>query len=338
MDKLRIACCGGWHSHAKDFPMDRAPVKCKGLPYEFVAVWDDDPVRGKQWAEEMNCRFEPDFGTLCRDSDIDGFIITCGTTKHADLAVKAARAGKHIFMEKALAADPGEARAIRDAVKRAGIHFTISDPVEKPELCYAKKLMDDGVLGDITEIRYRACHAFGLTDPVLMNGYYTRSEAGGGALYDMGHHAVHVLYWFLGKADRAMGVFSRFSEKGKIRDIDDVTAAMYHFPSGAIGIAETGWLAPAGRSLFEIHGTKGFLQWDRDDGLLRWRSDVRAPWTVVDKNELPPEPMYPLRYWMESVLNDTPNIQYNVDEAVAVCEMIHAAYQTDGQGARVIYG
>lgn len=218
MDKIRIACCGGWHSHAKDFPMDRAVRFCADIPHEFVAVWDDDPDRGAQWAVEMGCRFEPDYGALCADSGIDGFLVTAGTTKHTALIIKAAEAGKHIFTEKALAVDPVEARRARDAVKKSGVHFTISDPVEKPELVYAKKLMDDGVFGEITEVRYRACHAFGLTDPALMSRFYQKDEAGAGAMFDMGHHAVHVLNWFLGKPCGTMGVFPRFSETGKAND------------------------------------------------------------------------------------------------------------------------
>lgn len=335
MKKLRIACCGGWHSHAKDFPMDRAPKFCGDLPHEFAAVWDDDPVRGQAWAQEMGCRFEPDYGALCADKDIDGFLITAGTTKHAELAIPAAEAGKHIFMEKALAVDPSEAQRIREAVKRAGIHFTISDPVEKPALVYAKKLMDDGVLGDITGIRYRTCHAFGLTDHALMERFYTKPEAGAGTLSDMGHHAVHVLLWFLGRPDRAMGVFSRYSETGKANDVDDMASALFHFPSGAIGTAESGWLCPGGQNIFELYGTKGFLRWDCDG--LRYRFDPEGSWTTVPDSELPPAPVYPLRYWMESVLNDTPNTQYTIDEAVDVTAMIAAAYRTDGKGEPIVY-
>ena len=337
MKELRIACCGGGHSHAKDFPMDRAPVKCAGLPYRFVAVWDDDPVRGPQWAEEMHCPYQPDFDRICADPEIDAVIITCGTTRHASLAIRAAEAGKHIFIEKALAADPAEARAIRDAVKKSGIHFTISDPVEKPELVFAKKLMDEGVFGEVTEVRYRAAHGYGVTDPGLMSCYYTRSEAGGGAMFDMGHHAVHVLRWFLGLPDQAVGVFSRFSDRGKKQQVDDIGTAVYHFPSGAIGIAETGWLSPAGgASLFELHGTKGFLQWSRGE-FLRYQTAETEGWVNVTPDQLPEPPVYPLRYWMESILEDTFGSQYGVDEAVEVCEMIAAAYELEDHGARIEY-
>lgn len=54
-------------------------------------------------------------------------------------------------------------------------------------------------------------------------------------------------------------------------------------------------------------------------------------------SNLPKEgPCYPLRYWMLSILNDTPNDDYNIDEAVQMVEMISAAYKTDGKSEEII--
>ena len=325
MDTLRIACCGGWHSHAVDFPKDRAARFCADLPYEIAVAWDDNEARGKAFAAELGVPFEPDFDALCADPTIQGFIITAGTTRHAALITRAARAGKHIFTEKALTVDPEEAEALRKVVKESGIHFTISDPVEKPELVLARRLMDAGTFGEVTEIRYRTVHSFALTDPELMTRYYQKDEGGYGALADMGHHAVHVLYWFLGKPCAATGAFQRFSVRGKAHDIDDSAAALFTFPSGAIGVAETGWLCPGGQNIFELFGTKGYLRWDCDG--IRWRFDQNRDWVRAAKEDLPAGPVYPLRYWMESVLNDTPNTQYTIDEAADVAEIVCAAYQ-----------
>lgn len=337
MDTIRIACIGGWHSHAKDFPMDRAKKFCSHIPYAIVAVWDDDAARGMQWAAEMGCRFEPDYDALCADPEIDAFIITAGTTSHGALLKKAAAAHKHVFMEKALSTDPAEAAQLRDIVRQSGIHFTISDPVEKPELLFAKKMMDAGAFGEITSIRYKTSHAYGITDPALMRRYYDRKETGGGCMFDMGHHAVHVLLWFLGRPVGATGIFSRFSDTGKANDIDDIAAALYLFPSGAIGIAETGYLCVGGGSAFELSGTKGQLRWDREKDGLRYRFDSAEPWITVSQDELPQGPTYPLQYWMESILNDTYGDQYTIEEAATVTQMIAAAYRTDGAQAAIEY-
>lgn len=336
METIRIACVGGWHSHAKDFPMDRAKKFCSHIPHAFVAVWDDDIARGTQWAEEMHCRFQPDYDALCADPDIDAFIITAGTTRHGELLKKAVAAHKHVFIEKALTADPVEAAELRDYVNQSGIHFTISDPVEKPELLYAKKMVDEGAFGEITTVRYKACHAYGITDPALMGRYYDREQTGGGCLYDMGHHAVHVLLWLLGRPTGATGIFSRFSPKGKANNIDDASEVLFSFPSGAIGIAETGYLCMGEDTELAISGTKGQLRWNKTDG-LRYRFDAAQPWTLVPKEELPEGAKYPLLYWMESIANDTFGDQYTIDDAATVVQMIAAAYSTDGKQAPIVY-
>ena len=336
MSTIRIACVGGWHSHAKDFPMDRAKKFCSDIPYTIAAVWDDKEERGRQWASEMGCRFEPDYDALCADTNIDAFMITAGTTSHGTLLKKAAAAHKHVFMEKALTTDSVEAAELRDVVNRSGIHFTISDPVEKPELIYAKRLMDKGVFGEITSIRYKTCHAFGLTDPALMSRYYDRKETGGGCMFDMGHHAVHVLYWLLGKPTGVVGVFSRFSNAAKANDVDDVAAALFAFQSGAIGIAETGYLCPGGNT-FELYGTKGQLRWDPSAGTLRYCLDDGEPWTEVSAKELPEGAEYPLRYWMKSIRDNTYGDQYTIDEAATVAQIIAAAYRSDGHQTAIEY-
>lgn len=337
METIRIACIGGWHSHAKDFPMDRAKKFCSHIPYSIDAVWDDNIQRGQEWAAEMGCRFEPDYDALCADPEINAFIITAGTTSHGTLLKKAAAAHKHVFMEKALTTDPVEAAQLRDIVNQSGIHFAISDPVEKPELIFAKKLMDEGVFGDITSIRYKTCHAYGITDPALMRRYYDRKETGGGCMFDMGHHAVHVLLWFLGKPVSATGVFSRFSDTGKANNVDDTAVALFSFESGAIGIAETGYLCVGGSNEFSLSGTKGQLRWDRGQEGLRYRLGENEPWIVVSPEELPEGAKYPLLYWMESIVNDTYGSQYTIDEAATVAQMIAAAYRADGCQAAVEY-
>ena len=65
-------------------------------------------------------------------------------------------------------------------------------------------------------------------------------------------------------------------------------------------MAETGWLCPGGQNIFELFGTKGYLRWDCDG--IRWRFEKDGEWVRPAEDELPGGPIYPLRYWMMSVL------------------------------------
>lgn len=339
MEKLRIACCGGWHAHAKHFPMQRAKTFCSDIPHEFVAVWDDDLDRGQQWADEMDVNFEPNYDRLCADDSIDAFIITCGNLKHAELVIKAANAGKHIFMEKPLTTNLNEAYAMRDAVKNAGIHFTLSDPVKRPSLMYAKKLVDDGVIGEVTSFRYHIPHGLAVTRMEDCKYNYLTDEVDRGVMTDMGHHAVHTLHWFLGKPQSAVGMFGRFMPEGKETGIDDNSAIIYRYDNGTLGIVESGWVNPGNQNCLQVYGTKGFIVSDADG--LRYclvdRDDRQGTWTKVSEDGLPPEEPYALRFWMLSILNNTPDDLCGIDESVVLTEMIDAAYRTDCNAETIEY-
>ena len=144
MSDVRIACAGAWHSHAKDFAN-----RLEGIPYgKLVAVWDEDPDTAREWAEEKQVRCFTDYDALIHDPEIDAVIVTCPTVNHADLLSRAALAGKHVYVEKALCATVAQAKelqkAIHEAEEKYNISFVMSDPVEKGVHLYAKQLIDEG--------------------------------------------------------------------------------------------------------------------------------------------------------------------------------------------------
>lgn len=328
MKELKLACAGGWHSHAKDFPHR---ITQRGgddhLCYQYVGIWDDDIKRGRIWAEELGVSFYESFEELLAIPGLDGVLITCGTTKHTKLILQACEAGKHVFVEKILTLSPEEAYAIREAVKKHRIHFTMSDPVKMPELVYVKRMAEAGKFGELTCVRSRSCHGLSLTDPVHMRSFYQKEEAGGGAAIDMGCHAAHVVAWFLGRPANVTGLFQRYTPEGKNNDIDDNTVMLFGYENGAIGIAETGWVCP-GQKAFDLYGTKGMAHSD-SNGLRYKLGD--EDWVYVKPEELPEEAPYPLIYWAESLKDDFENTEYTIEEAVMLTEMLYAAYQSDGK-------
>ncbi|MDE7285744.1 MAG: Gfo/Idh/MocA family oxidoreductase, partial [Lachnospiraceae bacterium] len=242
MKKLKFVCAGGWHIHALDFPMDRAPKKVPHLEKEFAAVWDNDKERGEKWAEAMNCMFVEDYDQLLAIPDIDGVLITSETSMHEELIVKAAEAGINVFVEKALTTTNESAYRIREAVKRSNIKFTVSDPVRHGDLLYAKELVDKGVIGELISVRSRMSNACAINDQDSIRQYYEVECTGGGAMIDMGYHNIHRIQWFLGKPVRAASILVPFTDYGKEKKIDENSIAVFEFESGKIGIAETSWL------------------------------------------------------------------------------------------------
>src|SRR5918993_605356 len=103
---FRVAVLSFWHVHAKDYALET-----KEHPgTEITAVWDADRERGQVEASERGVPFHDDLEGLLSREDMDGVIVTTPTVAHHEVIPAAARAGKHIFVEKVIAPTLSEAR------------------------------------------------------------------------------------------------------------------------------------------------------------------------------------------------------------------------------------
>lgn len=109
----------------------------------LVAVWDHLKSRGRRAAQEFGVQFCDDVDGL-PGLDIDAVVVNVETDRHPDLMVAAARAGKHIFTEKALAITVEECDRIIAAVEEANVKFMISLPYRSDsKMLLARKVVDD---------------------------------------------------------------------------------------------------------------------------------------------------------------------------------------------------
>ena len=113
---LKVAMLSQWHVHAKGYANE---FNQSGRA-KIVAVWDEEPERGKAFAESLDCPFYENLDELLA-SDIDAVCVTTPTTMHRDVIAKAVKAGKHIFTEKVLAPTVAECLDVKRAVEEAGV-------------------------------------------------------------------------------------------------------------------------------------------------------------------------------------------------------------------------
>ena len=326
MRTIRIASAGQWHTHGRDF--SQRVSRIEGA--ELAAVWDEDPAQTQEWARERGCRAAASYQELLQDPEIDGIILTTPTVQHAAQILQALEAGKSLYVEKALAATREEAYRIQEAVRKAErkrrCKFILSDPVCKPYLQYAKKVMTDGTLGKICFVRVRISHDLVLRDPEKVAIYLQKEESGGGVLLDMGHHAVHTLYYLLGRPVRAMAMFDWVSPQARAGSAEDVCSVMYQYENGTIATAESGLVIPRPQNMLEICGTEGVLSYYPSQGirLTGWTGQT----VDVPASQYPEPWPAPISEWIACIREDAPVRRYTIENAVAVMEMIHAAYQS----------
>src|SRR5437763_8999169 len=251
---IRVAMLSMAHVHAMGYGQQ---VK-RNADAEIACVWDDDPARGRAAAGKLGVPFEDNLHQVLGDPAIDGVVINAETSKHQDVILAAAEAGKHIFTEKALTVRTADAETVVTAVRRSGVKFMISLPQRSnAETLFLKRCLDEGYLGQVTLMRARIAHSAAL-DRWFKDGslwFGEAAKAGGGSLFDLGCHTVDVMRWFLGEPESVSAMTTNLAGA---YDIDDQCVALVRFKCGALGILDVSWVHHSGPSMWEIYGTEGF--------------------------------------------------------------------------------
>ena len=83
--------------------------------------------------------------------NVDAVVVNAPTSQHKDILIAAAKANKHIFTEKSLTINVADATEVMTAVEESRVKFMISLPSRtRPEILFAKKILDEGLLGEVT--------------------------------------------------------------------------------------------------------------------------------------------------------------------------------------------
>jgi len=208
-----------------------------------------------------------DWRALVANPEIDMVDITAPNALHKDMALAAIAAGKHVHCEKPLAPRAADALEMANMAEAAGIKTQVGfNYLCNPMLGLARDLIADGALGEIRS--YRGIHAEDYMADAAAPFTFRHDPAGGGALADLGSHALATAEFLLGPIERVLGdcvtaIPERPDGRDGVRkiDVDDVGRAFLRFASGATGSIEGNWIS-TGRKMqhdFEVYGTKGAL-------------------------------------------------------------------------------
>ena len=273
--KLRLGLIGtGFMGKAHVFGFASAP-RVFDLPYdlELHTVADvTEAAAGRAAAAFGFAHATTDWRRIIANPDIDVVDITAPNALHKEMAIAAIRAGKHVYCEKPLAPLANDAREMALAAEAAGIKTQVGfNYLCNPMMGLAREMIAAGELGEIRGYRGIHCEDY-MADT---SGAFTfrHDPAGGGALADIGSHALATAEFLCGPITRVMGdcvtmIAERPDGKGGTRkvEVDDVGRAFLRFENGATGSIEGNWIA-TGRKMqhdFEIYGTKGALAFSQE--------------------------------------------------------------------------
>jgi predicted dehydrogenase len=240
------------------------------LPYELIlqAVADQTEGLAAKAARALGfARASGDWRSLVEDPDIDVIDITAPNALHKEMALAAVAAGKHVYCEKPLAPSASDAREMAEAAEAAAVKTQVGfNYLCNPMFALARDMIAGGELGEIHS--YRSIHAEDYMADAECPFTFRHDPVGGGALADLGSHALATAEFLLGPIERVLGdavtvIASRPDGKGGRRtvEVDDIGRAFLRFANGASGSIEASWIA-TGRKMqhdFEVYGTKGAL-------------------------------------------------------------------------------
>lgn len=318
---LRIAMLSKWHVHASGYARD-AVASGKA---EIKAIWDEDSVRGKEWAKDLNVDFEADIDTLLARNDIDAVICCAPTTMHEEVLIKAANAGKHIFTEKALATTVEGCKKIADAIIKSGVTFTISHPQRFSKATkFIKSYIDSGKLGTVTTVRIRNAHS-GVSGGWLPEYWFEEKDAGGGAMMDLGCHAMYQLATLCGKPKRISAMFN--SPLGS--KVDENAVAIIEFENGIIGISETGFDSYASPYRIEVYGTNGTITAESNELKIKTKDTAELSNAFIEPKADEGD-ISPLNKFINACVDGTGTPEgLDLDAAIALTQLLENSYISD---------
>jgi len=321
---LQVAILSRWHVHAHGYAQEFAERNDAKL----TVMWDEEPEKGKPFAQQFGIDFEPDLDKLLARPDVDAVCVNAATNIHPMVLVKAAKAGKHIFTEKVLALTNAEATQISKAVAENGVKFCISFPHRTfPSNLFAKKIMEEKLLGDVTYMRMRNAHN-GASAGWLPPHFYDEVQCGGGAMIDLGAHPMYLIPWIMGKPEQVSSAFTYVTD----HEVEDNAVTTMKYANGAIAVSETGFVSSHSPSMLELYGTAGSLIIIGGEVRIASAQLKDGEWHTPDS--LPEALPSPIAQFVDGILYGK-EIVFGMDDAVVLTEMMDAAYRSHKQGCFV---
>jgi predicted dehydrogenase len=286
--ELRIAIIGcnfmgkahsnAWRQASRFFPLPLQPVlqvacaRHEAAARAFADTWGGRHV-------------ETDWRKVLERDDVDVVDISLPQHLHHEVAVAAARAGKHLFCEKPLALKVADAEAMVAAAEQAGVvHYVNHNYRRTPAVRLARQLIEEGRIGRIFHWR-GAYQQDWIVDPEFPLTWHLQKEtAGSGPHGDLNSHSVDLAHYLVGDIRTVSCLTASFikerplpgegaatfsagaggaAARGEVT-VEDASLMMVEFVGGAVGSFEATRFAPGrkNRNTFEIYGSEGSLVFD----------------------------------------------------------------------------
>ncbi|MBI1416475.1 MAG: gfo/Idh/MocA family oxidoreductase [Limimaricola sp.] len=240
-----------------------------GLRPRLELVCGSTPASSERHRAALGfARAAPDWQALVTDPRVEAVIIAAPQAHHREIALAALDLGKPVFCEKPLGESLQDSAAMVAAAARTGVANMVGfNYIRTPASRYARQLVAEGVIGDVTWFRGEHTEDF-LADPALPGTWRTRSEAAG-TLGDLAPHMINAARALIGPIAAVMSDVQTVhaTRGGEAVLNDDQAQMMVRFDNGVAGhlfFSRTYHGRKMGYA-YEIVGTRGAIRFDQED-------------------------------------------------------------------------
>jgi predicted dehydrogenase len=217
---------------------------------------------------------------ITRAADIDVVIVITPNDSHAEIAIDAFEHGKHVFCEKPLSSTLEAAERMTAAAADSGRVNVVNFAYRCwPAIEFARQLIREGEIGEPFHFEGHFFQDYAADPELPFSWRFDRSVSGGGAVADLGSHIFDIACALMGGIGSVAAQSRRLLAERPLADktrsmpvtVDDLTASLVQFRSGATGAVHASWAATGHKSdlAFSVVGTKGAIefQWERNNEL-----------------------------------------------------------------------
>lgn len=282
----------------------------EALPNAYLAALCDTNT---EFLDKMSRKWNPkktyvDYHDMLEDKNVQVVIVGTPNRLHAQEAIDAMRAKKHVIVEKPFACTHAEAWKMVDVCHEEGV-FLMAGTNQRfwEQNMIARKLIDDGFIGKPQMGRSSLHEGWSLYHEQLSFTRFRQNahEAGAGALFDLGAHRADLLMYLMGsRPKRVMGIIKAFGQD--YTELDDSFWITIEFENGATGVISGDRYSPAVSNISEVYGTEGTI-FTGSEATNPFQTAPLAVFTNKDfkQNELPEivrEYRYPQLFWSEDIM------------------------------------
>jgi len=240
----------------------RADTASKTAGAKLVCVCDFVEENAKRVADKLNCDYITNYEKMLQRDDIDVVGVLTPSGLHAEFAIMAAKAGKHVFTTKPMDILVEKCDELIETAKKAGVILAVDfgerylDANKR-----VHKAIQTGVMGKmfLADLRMKWYRAQDYYDGGFPAGWRSKRRYEGGSAANQGVHFIDLIQWFMGPVKTVIGKSATLNHQ---IETEDLSVAILEFANGAYGVLQTTTCnTPDLGSAMEFSGSNGTLSW-----------------------------------------------------------------------------